>query len=791
MEPKEIFPFTLYHLGGRMVMERSTARMIASDQELFAAFMSMAFKFIASGAKLGVNFDPKVYRTITNLSDLETKTFTIDELALQSKATDAIRNLLGHHVTAEYMGRYLAFMDLFTKLRDKALLAEVIESVATTIVRHAAVQRMAGQCTTIEANIDAVSQIYDFTKQEQILLEHATMMSMDADAFCFFKLLERACDRPALYRSKFELAYVNLIKDDLPDGPQTMKALVELVDRITDSKTSRPLAFNIVRLTSAGEVRQLSQFWSKVISYDHADGSEGFEKLFIKPVHKRKSYSNVIARLNEKMIPLFKSTVDAVLDKIEASRTNASIEPETGVNFLIYGAMSLDKDQAVQRALAGGIELELYEAVSGDYGDEASIAWAAMRLLEGKNELDGPVHGLLIREASRVISRGSRMSFSMFDLDDGHGILGKRKDADELDSDELLLTKSRTPAFWYTTDAASLSAEAVGKFMLHLEVIPGTRADRKAEIERIAEKLNLPPEVRLALSKYLQLGAVQVETAARVVELLELNSPESHATILQLVEESQRALGREKTEELRTSVTKYDLTLLNIHGKFPPGKVIEALKKKGRATMCFYGLPGTGKTQLAEYIADQLDKPLLVKMASDILSKYVGENEQNLAAAFQEAKAEGAVFLLDEADSFLRDRKLAKSGWEVTMVNELLQQMERHQGIFICASNLFDQLDAAALRRFTFKFKFMELSEDQRMRMFANESGVNPEPGSQLWTDLQLIKHLTPGDFATVKRQANMFETELTPEDWITQLAEEAKAKANGVARLGSHPELY
>jgi SpoVK/Ycf46/Vps4 family AAA+-type ATPase len=211
--------------------------------------------------------------------------------------------------------------------------------------------------------------------------------------------------------------------------------------------------------------------------------------------------------------------------------------------------------------------------------------------------------------------------------------------------------------------------------------------------------------------------------------------------------------------------------------------VIGALQKKKAATMCFYGLPGTGKTQLAEYIADKLDMPLLVKRASDILSKWVGENEQHIAEMFREAKAEGAVLLLDEADSFLRDRALAKSQWEVTMVNELLQGMERHTGIFICASNLFESLDAAALRRFTFKFQFLELDEQQRVKMFTNEAGVEPQAGSDLFDRLMMIRHLTPGDFATVKRQINLFDQQLTPEEWLVQLSEEAKAKLAGLQR--------
>ena len=57
--------------------------------------------------------------------------------------------------------------------------------------------------------------------------------------------------------------------------------------------------------------------------------------------------------------------------------------------------------------------------------------------------------------------------------------------------------------------------------------------------------------------------------------------------------------------------------------------------------------PGAGKTALAEHIARTLDKPLMVKRASDLMSKFVGETEQQMAAMFREAEAEKAVLLLD------------------------------------------------------------------------------------------------------------------------------------------------
>jgi SpoVK/Ycf46/Vps4 family AAA+-type ATPase len=139
---------------------------------------------------------------------------------------------------------------------------------------------------------------------------------------------------------------------------------------------------------------------------------------------------------------------------------------------------------------------------------------------------------------------------------------------------------------------------------------------------------------------------------------------------------------------------------------------------------------------------------------------------------------------LDEADSFLQSREHASAGWEVTRVNELLQKMERFDGIVIMATNLFRDLDAAALRRFTFKIEFLELDVAQRWSMFLREAGLTetiaaiaPATKERWQLKLTLMKFLTPGDFATVKRQCTALDTRLSPSEWLDQLQIECDIK--------------
>jgi SpoVK/Ycf46/Vps4 family AAA+-type ATPase len=247
-----------------------------------------------------------------------------------------------------------------------------------------------------------------------------------------------------------------------------------------------------------------------------------------------------------------------------------------------------------------------------------------------------------------------------------------------------------------------------------------------------------------------------------------------------------RALGSGGAERgARPVVTQYDLSLLNVESRFPVPRIVEALRRRGHGTLCFHGPPGSGKTALAEHIARALQRPLMVRQTSDIASKYVGETEQNMARMFEAAAADGAMLLLDEADSFLRSRRLAERHYEVSEVNEMLQGMERFGGVFVCTTNLFEDLDEAALRRFTFKLRFRELTPPQRERMFVVEAldGDAAALTAEQRARLAALDLLVPGDYAAVRRQVDILGERFDPDEFLSQLEGEHRVKPEARAR--------
>ncbi len=126
------------------------------------------------------------------------------------------------------------------------------------------------------------------------------------------------------------------------------------------------------------------------------------------------------------------------------------------------------------------------------------------------------------------------------------------------------------------------------------------------------------------------------------------------------------------------------------------------------------GPPGTGKTLCAEAIAAELNRPLMVAQVPALLSKWIGETEKNLAWQFKEAKNHGAVLLLDEADGLLGNRDGLTHKHDISVVNVLLQLIERHEGVVLLATNRAEALDKALTRRLGWHLRFA--MPDARLR---------------------------------------------------------------------------
>jgi SpoVK/Ycf46/Vps4 family AAA+-type ATPase len=208
-------------------------------------------------------------------------------------------------------------------------------------------------------------------------------------------------------------------------------------------------------------------------------------------------------------------------------------------------------------------------------------------------------------------------------------------------------------------------------------------------------------------------------------------------------------------------------------------------------SLCLYGRSGTGKSEFVHHVARLMGRPVVVRRPSDIESMWVGGTEKNIAAAFAEADAEGAVLLFDEVDSLVRDRRQAQRSWELSHVNEFLQQLEACRGVVACTTNLFRELDQAALRRFTFKVEFLAPRAEQLLALFdAHLASRLADPAEatdrgQLGRALRRAGTLVPGDFAVVARKAEVLGGRWTLAALVEELSAEVRARGEEGRAVG------
>ena len=120
-------------------------------------------------------------------------------------------------------------------------------------------------------------------------------------------------------------------------------------------------------------------------------------------------------------------------------------------------------------------------------------------------------------------------------------------------------------------------------------------------------------------------------------------------------------------------------------------------------------------------LAKELGMELYRVDLSQMVSKYIGETEKNLARVFDEARKGNTILFFDEADSLFSRRTDVtdvKDKYSNTEVSFLLQKMEEYSGITILATNLLQNFDPAILRRLTYSIRFEQPNQQTRLELW-------------------------------------------------------------------------
>lgn len=446
-----------------------------------------------------------------------------------------------------------------------------------------------------------------------------------------------------------------------------------------------------------------------------------------------------------------------------------------GVNILFYGYPGTGKTE-LAKCIAKELNLNAYQVKSED--DERNPLRSSERISAiriSQDHLKGQRNALLVCDEIEDIFGHETPDFF-------RNLFGQRAYQNSCSKAWMteMLETNTTPMIWISNSIDQIDPAYLRRFQYHVRFSIPPRAARQRILQRRFKALPISEMLFHQLVEDPELTPAALESAAKLAEIISIkNNNDFDQVVRQYLNNYKTATCAPLLPAEQIKRQEYDLNFLNIKSFAPIEKILTAITRRGQGSLLLHGAPGTGKTCFAEFIAERMHTQLTRKTAANIMNKYVGDTEKYIAEMFRESASQRSVLLLDEADSILRSRSGARQSWEVTQVNELLQQMERFRGVFICATNLFGDIDHAALRRFTFKIEFMPLTQEQREALFIREA-LNGD-GSNLKQlqskELLAMDTLTPGDFDVVKRQLDIFNEHITPDDFLGRLKAEIMLK--------------
>ena len=439
---------------------------------------------------------------------------------------------------------------------------------------------------------------------------------------------------------------------------------------------------------------------------------------------------------------------------------NAIITNQRGVNILLYGVPGTGKTE-LTKVIASELKKSLYEISYCDNNDEP---------IDGRKRLEA------YKSAQALLS--NKNIFLMFDEiedvfnNDDNPFRKRQKNKAWINR---ILENNVIPTMWITNDVYSIDNAVIRRFDMSIEVPIPTKSKRIEIINKFSQnQLSIDAISKLASNK--NIAPALISRALKVVSSLDKNKNKDKAFEM-IIDNTLKAQGHEGIKDNPSiSLPKtYNPNYINCNMDLE--KLTLGISKSKNARICLYGAAGTGKSAYGKYIAAKLEKPLIIKKGSDLLSMWLGKTEKNIANAFKEAKEESAVLVFDEVDSFLADRSNADKSWEVTQVNEMLVQMESFDGIFIATTNLMANLDKASLRRFDLKMEFGYLKPEQSWKLFKSECvNIGLSNFFKIKKEVESLSILTPGDFAAVLKQ-NRFNPIENSRDFYERLKSEVEIK--------------
>ena len=463
-----------------------------------------------------------------------------------------------------------------------------------------------------------------------------------------------------------------------------------------------------------------------------------------------------------------------------------------GVNILFYGEPGTGKT-SFAKTLAKELGLDLFEIRQGDRDGERNSPQSRMAGIRICNEqVPRESSMVVVDEADQLLRTSMSFFAAMFG---GVGSSGSEKGVINSILDETVL-----PTIWISNAPARALDDSVRRRFDY-----SIRFDKLGSRQRLSiwrnsvKKFGLgrlvTPELAEQFAQKYQTNAGGIAMVLENVKRMRPRKDKVADLVDSLMKPHCELMEAKTKDDVLRPAKDYSLEGLNIKGDVALDRIVEAVRNfrnskddggdpdRPRMNILLWGPPGTGKTEFVKHLGQTLNSKVVVKMGSDLLSMWVGGTEKNIKQAFEEAEADNAILFLDEIDGIVQDRSGAQRSWEVTQVNELLHRMENFKGVMVGATNFMDNLDAAIMRRFTFKLQFDYLDAEGKRAFF--ERMFKTRLAEAEAARLAAIPSLAPGDFRTVRQSLYYLGGLVTNATRLGELEKESSLKKGASRRIG------